>query len=101
MNANSRQADQDSAGSPSTPRGTRAYRFHPIMTSRFRFHTSFTAALLLTATLALAGAVRGAEPFEAFLEKHCVRCHGPEKEKGDLRFDQLSRSFTKKTTLGC
>jgi hypothetical protein len=41
----------------------------------------------------LAGAARGAEPFEAFLEKHCVRCHGPEKEKGDLRFDRLSRDF--------
>jgi mono/diheme cytochrome c family protein len=50
-------------------------------------------ALLLAASPVLPGAVRGAEPFEAFLEKHCVRCHGPEKEKGDLRFDQLSRDF--------
>ncbi len=63
------------------------------MTSRFLFHTPFAAALLLTASLALPGAVIGVEPFEAFLEKHCVRCHGPEKEKGDLRFDQLSRDF--------
>jgi mono/diheme cytochrome c family protein len=70
-----------------------AYHFHPIMTSRFPFHTSFTAALIFTASLALAGAVRGAEPFEAFLEKHCIKCHGPEKEKGDLRIDQLSRDF--------
>jgi mono/diheme cytochrome c family protein len=37
--------------------------------------------------------VSAAEPFEAFLEKHCVRCHGPEKEKGELRIDQLSRDF--------
>ena len=36
---------------------------------------------------------RAAEPFEAFLETHCVGCHGPEKEKGDLRIDQLSRDF--------
>ncbi len=49
--------------------------------------------LLLTASLAVAGAVRGAEPFEAFLENHCIRCHGPDKEKGDLRLDQLSRDF--------
>ena len=63
------------------------------MTSCIRFHSSFAGALLLTASLGLAGAVRGAEPFEAFLEKHCVRCHGPEKEKGDLRIDQLSRDF--------
>jgi mono/diheme cytochrome c family protein len=43
--------------------------------------------------LALAGAVRAAEPFEGFLEKHCIRCHGPEKEKGDIRLDRLSRDF--------
>lgn len=24
-----------------------------------------------------------------FLEEHCVRCHGPDKQKGKLRFDQL------------
>jgi hypothetical protein len=29
-----------------------------------------------------------AEP-KAFFEKHCVRCHGPEKEKGDFRVDTL------------
>jgi mono/diheme cytochrome c family protein len=34
-----------------------------------------------------------AEPFEGFLEKHCLRCHGPQKEEGDIRFDQLSRDF--------
>ncbi|MEQ1852736.1 MAG: DUF1592 domain-containing protein, partial [Chthoniobacteraceae bacterium] len=28
-----------------------------------------------------------------FLETHCIRCHGPEKEKGDLRIDRLSRDF--------
>ena len=63
------------------------------MTSRFRFYSSFAAALRLAASLALAGAVRGAEPFDAFLEKHCLRCHGPEKQKGDLRIDQFSRDF--------
>lgn len=34
-----------------------------------------------------------AEPFEAFLRKHCLRCHGPEKVERDLRIDQLSRDF--------
>jgi mono/diheme cytochrome c family protein len=57
-------------------------------------HRKFSrCGLLLAASLGIAGAVRGAEPFEAFLEKHCIRCHGPEKEKGDLRIDQLSRDF--------
>ncbi|MFZ4768369.1 MAG: c-type cytochrome domain-containing protein, partial [Roseimicrobium sp.] len=58
----------------------------------FRFHSSFAGALL-SASLATASAVHAAEPYEVFLEKHCVRCHGPEKEKGDLRIDQLSRDF--------
>ncbi len=56
------------------------------MRSRFAY-------LLLTASFGLAAAVQATEPFEAFLEKHCVRCHGPEKEKGDLRIDRLSRDF--------
>jgi mono/diheme cytochrome c family protein len=38
-------------------------------------------------------AVSAAEPFEAFIEKHCVRCHGPQKEEGDIRLDRLSRDF--------
>ncbi|NBR86093.1 MAG: DUF1592 domain-containing protein [Proteobacteria bacterium] len=49
--------------------------------------------VLITASFALVGAVRGAEPFEAFLEKHCLRCHGPEKQKGEVRIDRLSRDF--------
>ena len=59
----------------------------------FHRRRSSRCCLLLTASLSIAGAVRAVEPFEAFLEKHCIRCHGPEKEKGDLRIDQLSRDF--------
>jgi hypothetical protein len=51
------------------------------------------SCLLLTACLSLAGAVRAEGPFEAFVENHCLRCHGPDKQKGDLRIDQLSRDF--------
>ena len=47
----------------------------------------------LIATVALSVALHAKEPFEAFLDSHCIRCHGPEKEKGDLRIDQLSRDF--------
>lgn len=43
--------------------------------------------------LCWSGSVYGTEPFEAFLEKHCTRCHGPQKEEGDIRFDRLSRDF--------
>jgi hypothetical protein len=49
--------------------------------------------ILLVFSLGGASAVRGAEPFEGFIEKHCVRCHGPQKKKGELRIDQLSRDF--------
>ncbi len=56
-----------------------------------RFVFSLTA--ILVASLGFSSAVRAAEPFEVFLKTHCVRCHGPEKEKGDLRIDQLSRDF--------
>ena len=38
-------------------------------------------------------ALQAAEPFEAFVAKHCVSCHGPAKQEGDLRIDQLSRNF--------
>ncbi|MEQ1747775.1 MAG: DUF1592 domain-containing protein [Prosthecobacter sp.] len=61
------------------------------MTFSFRFRSSFTAILAIS--LGLIGALRAAEPYDAFLETHCIRCHGPEKEKGDLRIDQLSRDF--------
>ena len=53
----------------------------------------FRLTAILVASLGLAGAVWAAEPFDAFLEKHCISCHGPKKEKGDLRIDQLSRDF--------
>jgi len=46
-----------------------------------------------TLGLILASTAHAVEPFDAFLETHCLRCHGPEKEKGDLRIDQLSRDF--------
>ena len=51
------------------------------------------ALLVFVSSLGLSDAVDAAQPYEAFLEKHCIRCHGPEKEKGDVRFDRLSRDF--------
>lgn len=51
------------------------------------------ASFPLLLGLGFANAVHGEEPFEGFLKKHCVGCHGPEKKKGDVRIDQLSRDF--------
>lgn len=30
---------------------------------------------------------------QPFLQEHCYSCHGPEKQKGDIRLDTLSRSL--------
>ena len=64
----------------------------PLTTNVFRCRLSWFH-LLLTSVLASAGVGCAAEPYDAFLETYCLRCHGPEKEKGDLRIDQLSRDF--------
>ncbi|QDT14282.1 DUF1592 domain-containing protein [Alienimonas californiensis] len=47
----------------------------------------------LVLCLGFAGVAGGAEPFEGFLEKHCIHCHGPLLEEGDIRIDRLSRDF--------
>ena len=49
--------------------------------------------LVLTACLCVTAPTLGADPYEAFLNKHCLRCHGPDKVERDLRIDQLSRDF--------
>ncbi|CAN5239074.1 DUF1592 domain-containing protein [soil metagenome] len=50
----------------------------------------------LGAAAILGGQALAAADFEGavapFLETHCVRCHGPEKKKGDFRIDELSRA---------
>ncbi len=54
---------------------------------------------LLLVPFAVAGSLNwpcvahAADPVETFIEKHCIRCHGPKKEEGDIRFDRLSRDF--------
>lgn len=53
----------------------------------------FALTVPLLAFLCAPVSSHAAESFDAFLEKHCIRCHGPEKEKGDLRIDKLSRDF--------
>lgn len=51
------------------------------------------AAVWCLITAIATDSASGAEPFETFLQKHCVRCHGSEKEEGDIRIDRLSRDF--------
>lgn len=49
--------------------------------------------LIVFAMIGFAITANGEEQLESFLAKHCLRCHGPQKEEGDIRFDQLSRDF--------
>lgn len=59
--------------------------------------SSIITAILLGWLLSLSPAT--AESFQAvvkpFIEQHCIACHGPDKQKGDLRLDQLSTDLTK------
>lgn len=50
-------------------------------------------SFLMLAFFAGTSIVSAAEPFEAFLKNHCIRCHGPDQVERDLRIDQLSRDF--------
>ena len=34
-----------------------------------------------------------------FLKQHCFECHGPEKQKNDIRFDTLGIDLSDKRTL--
>ncbi|MCB1204032.1 MAG: DUF1587 domain-containing protein, partial [Verrucomicrobiae bacterium] len=65
------------------------------MCFRLCFQLLPAVSWIFVAGMGLCGTLRGAEPeaFEAFLKTHCVSCHGPDKEKGDLRIDELSRDF--------
>ena len=31
---------------------------------------------------------------ELFLKEHCIRCQGPEQQKGDVRFDEATWEIT-------
>lgn len=52
-----------------------------------------SSLVFLIASLSSFKAIRASEPLEDFLQKHCIRCHGVDKEKSDVRIDQLSRDF--------
>ena len=54
-----------------------------------------TTLLLMASTGASLPTLHASEPgktgaVSALIEKHCAACHGPEKQKGKLRFDSLS-----------
>ena len=59
----------------------------------------------LSLCLAMLAADSQAEEDEAlvklapFLSEHCISCHGPEKQKGEIRFDTLGKDLSKVQNL--
>ena len=54
--------------------------------------------LLVMLAIAFAASTGGAAPdfsrdVRPLLEQHCLKCHGPEKQKGGLRFDTREGAF--------
>jgi mono/diheme cytochrome c family protein len=64
------------------------------------------SVVLLAAASAVFGAESGAvdksyaERIQPFLDKYCVSCHGPEKQKGKFRVDTLPSDFAKSAIQG-
>lgn len=65
--------------------GFPGYWFHV-----FRF---FNVGLVLWVTTAMVAAVDFESDIRPILERVCVDCHGPEKQKGEIRFDRLNPDF--------
>ncbi|MFT6079882.1 MAG: hypothetical protein ACI8UD_003221 [Planctomycetota bacterium] len=61
------------------------------------FGSVLHAALLSIASAITSASVSAQDASEPqvteFLARYCVRCHGPDRQKGDLRLDTLSRDF--------
>ena len=54
--------------------------------------------LLMLVTSTMADTYR--DTVRPFLDKHCLRCHGPKKQKGELRLDTLRADFSSSSTAG-
>ena len=59
-------------------------------------------AVLLLLSFTLNGHLKAdssLEKLRPFLKQHCDRCHGPEEQEGDYRFDKLGTDLTDLKTL--
>jgi len=53
----------------------------------------------LTSLMAFGGSDPSLNTLAPFLQKHCIECHGPDKQKGDYRFDLLKNDLSDLQTL--
>ena len=51
------------------------------------------SCFLLFNSIVIGSVVCAAEPLGGFLTSHCLHCHGPDNQEGELRIDLLSRDF--------
>jgi len=63
------------------------------------FSLLLLAGALLWAVPKDAQAASSAADPQPFLKQHCVKCHGPEKQKGDLRLDTLAPPSADKQSI--
>ena len=59
----------------------------------------FIWSSMLVGTLGVAQAADRFEAIRPVLEKHCIDCHGADKQKGDVRFDKFSGGPSEETEL--
>ncbi|MFP6854677.1 MAG: c-type cytochrome domain-containing protein, partial [Opitutales bacterium] len=69
---------------------------YPIM-RQLLLRLSLSGCLLLFGSLAHAD--DSLTQLNPFLKQHCFACHGPEKQKGDIRFDTLGKDLSKVENL--
>src|ERR1700678_3269583 len=60
---------------------------------RGSFHVIALLAVVATSICAAAEPATFDQAVLPFLKENCIRCHGPEKQKGDFRLDTLAHDF--------
>ena len=78
-------------------RGHRDRLFRPVLS--LLKSSAFLSLAVLMPFLTMASEPSGVVDFRSdvfpILERHCFKCHGPEKQKSDVRLDTLSTDMTK------
>ena len=80
--------------------GDRPVPFVKLHTSRLKTNCSILVVLsLLFLNTLRTYADTYHDTVAPFLEEYCIQCHGPEKQKGDRRYDNLKSDFLDKDAL--
>ena len=60
--------------------------------------TLFAVSLFTAASAAPKATALDSKQLQPFLENYCIKCHGPKKQKGQVRFDQTDWKITDNDT---